>query len=265
MWYCIYIYNGPKPPQLETCKILKQVSVSAGVVYHFFFNHINYIHIPLMLHQCKNHAILTAFIFSTTSIVLAFQTEQTFLWNVWLLLFIYNKCPCFDMLWYLMQRHAVPFQRNLRCVRVVMLWEHLCMFVSWSMCEISRRLQLRGPDASGVMPLRAAPSGGSGSHLIIRCLLLLSALRGLFCLPCHPWCIRAQWFPATSVLSVNPKTLRHWLAPSEEGYRGVSSVVLCWSSTSGRRDQIWVAGSLSRPSGSLILILLNSMGSYPQW
>lgn len=164
MWYCIYIYNGPKPPQLETCKILKQVSVSAGVVYHFFFNHINYIHIPLMLHQCKNHAILTAFIFSTTSIVLAFQTEQTFLWNVWLLLFIYNKCPCFDMLWYLMQRHAVPFQRNLRCVRVVMLWEHLCMFVSWSMCEISRRLQLRGPDARGVMPLRAAPSGGLTPH-----------------------------------------------------------------------------------------------------
>lgn len=183
------------------------------------------------------------------------------------------NAPCFDMLWYLMQLHSFPFQRNSRCVRVVMLWEHLCMFVSWSMCEISRRLQLRGPDASGVMPLRAALSGGKW-------------LTPHHTVPATPQCPQGIVLPTPPSLVLQgtvvssdfgsqclPEALCHWLAPSKEGYRGVSSVVLCWSSASGRwadnskntRDQFWETGSLSRPSGSLILILLNSTGSYPQW
>lgn len=49
--------------------------------------------------------------------------------------------------------------------------------------------------------VRADPSGVNSSHLIIRCLLPFSALRGPFCHPCHLRCLQ---FPASSILSVHP-------------------------------------------------------------
>lgn len=65
-------------PNHHSYKHTKYYFVSVGVVYHRFVYHIYYEHVPLMLHQCKIHTIMTAFICSTSSIFLAFQTEQTF-------------------------------------------------------------------------------------------------------------------------------------------------------------------------------------------
>jgi len=77
----------------------------------------------------------------------------------------------------------------------------------------------RGPDAKLLRPLRTGSSGGSGSHLIVRCLLLHEALTaGALGLPVFMSTVDVANLGAFEV---------------QEDFREAGSVVPCQSFTSG--------------------------------